>query len=959
MIHLSWDSTASADSYEVWRGTNADVTAGEPLETNAASSLQFGDDTTRAGTTYSYWVRGVNQAGPGAFSAPAQASQTNQFWRAPYGDFSPEVAGDGTVYEGVIRLVPWPGPPQGGIIAYSEDGSQLWVYRDEESVVGTPALAPDGRIVFQTPSLGGGAAVKSLDGDGRLIWSSLLTTELWQDVCVDAYGTAWVISDHVAGGMGFLYLDALSSDGVLLWSQPLQGSIDLPLGAHVAIGQDGTGYTVSGSVLEAFYPNGDIRWTSASLPVLRAGLPPVFNQNGELLFGGPWYERFSPDESLVASNRLAGLAWTYQTEPVVGADGRAYFATFKAVACVDTNGLICWTNHLDSLTAGGSYACVPVLDKAGNIYVPVTGAVAILDHDGALIEQLELAHLPDAPLVLTADGRLYVPTDGGLYSFRALAGLDTSAPWPMYRHDPAGTASVQGPLQAPAPPVLLAPTPYANRVRIPCRATSVPAALELFRGTTTNFEDATLVATGRSGELFADDTNTVPGVTYFYWACLENAGGTSTLSGPVEAAAVDVPVKWFASVPGLTANPPAIAPDGAIYTCGTNSLLALNTDGAVRWQIPGLTGSPVLSPGNAIILRAAGQLYSLSSAGATNWVVEDLTSWASLLPAVGEDGTVVFNPADTELMAVSADGTTLWRTNYDNYSLTTPSIGADGSIVLVRDGRGIIRLNADGTESFVVDAPEYYRTSLAPVLDSEGTAYLPCGTPRSLSAVLSDGTNKWQLPSSQNIQTPPVVGPDGEVYAAYITYVYTWLTVHQYLAAIAPDGSLSWTLAIGETNQASLALSSDGVLFATAGTTLFALSADDGQILWQMPSPNGQVFGAPVLDYDGTLYLPVTNGLLALQLKAGPAASAWPMYRQNPRQSACIQRLTAPQAHVAWSSTRQPELQLLAPGGAIILRSRDLQAWQHDGFQSATTGPVLWPIDPGGQSASFFLVLPP
>ncbi len=154
-----------------------------------------------------------------------------------------------------------------------------------------------------------------------------------------------------------------------------------------------------------------------------------------------------------------------------------------------------------------------------------------------------------------------------------------------------------------------------------------------------------------------------------------------------------------------------------------------------------------------------------------------------------------------------------------------------------------------------------------------------------------------------------------------------------------------------------MALSADGTLLVAAGTNLVALSASEGRVLWQMSSPNANPFGPPVLDYDGTLYAPVKGGILALQLEHGPAASAWPMYRQNPRQSACIQRLSTPQLRASYKPPGHVTLDVLAPGGCVILQSDDLRTWRKLDSQPPSTDPISWRIATGTESPGFFRLL--
>ncbi|TAM48535.1 MAG: PKD domain-containing protein [Acidobacteria bacterium] len=67
-VRVSWNASAGADSYQVWRNTVNDASTAAYLGTLTATLL---DDTTASrGVTYFYWVRAHNGAGWSAYSAP-------------------------------------------------------------------------------------------------------------------------------------------------------------------------------------------------------------------------------------------------------------------------------------------------------------------------------------------------------------------------------------------------------------------------------------------------------------------------------------------------------------------------------------------------------------------------------------------------------------------------------------------------------------------------------------------------------------------------------------------------------------------------------------------------------------------------------------------------------------------------------------------------------------------------
>jgi subtilisin family serine protease len=66
-VRVSWSPSLYADSYEVWRGTSADVTAATQLAVGL-SATTYTDASATLGTTYHYWVKATNSLGTSDFS---------------------------------------------------------------------------------------------------------------------------------------------------------------------------------------------------------------------------------------------------------------------------------------------------------------------------------------------------------------------------------------------------------------------------------------------------------------------------------------------------------------------------------------------------------------------------------------------------------------------------------------------------------------------------------------------------------------------------------------------------------------------------------------------------------------------------------------------------------------------------------------------------------------------------
>jgi outer membrane protein assembly factor BamB len=940
VIHLSWAAADSGTDYEVWRSATGDFAQAEKVNT-VRGAVKYDDDLTRAGTSYTYWVKGANAEGVGLASFPVTAVQTNQLWAVPFAGAvfaAPLVATNGTVF-----LFSRTASGRGELAAYQPDGSRLWVFQCDGWPAQSGVIAPNGNIVFSTEDAAG--AIYAVSSVGELVWRTPLNRGMYSALAVDAYGTSYVLADDTSSSTS---LYALSTDGVLLWRASVSGSrMDRP-----SIGLDGTVFAATSMELRALEHGGSTRWKLA-LPPRRNWFPPALGANGDLHTGlsgppAPSFLRVAESGLVRASNTLSGVSWNVPREPALSSDGRILFIAERTTAlCLNSSGVPIWTNRF-STGFTDPWTAVPAFDALGNAYVISATEVVVINQQGEGAGRFEIPSPPTAPPVLSPNGALYIVSNQRLRALPALAGLDSKSPWPMFRGNPQGTACLQRQTDPPLAPALLPARPFANKVQIESQPSSPPAALVLYRGTATNFADATLIARGRAGELFADDTNAAPGVAYYYWARLENAGGASALSGPVLARAIEVPVKWSVQIPDLTATPPAVGGDGTIYTCGTNRLLAISpVDGAQKWEVSGVVGAPMLSSRGEVVLRTGNTVWSLSQAGKTNWAYEGVYAHDAALPAIGPDGRVVFLATPDEIRARSAVGEDLWRNQVTNHALYPLALANDGSAILMDGQTKWVRISPDGATTAIYDLDAYFQVVAPPVIDAEDTLYYPCLN--ELVAVRADGTNKWKFPLA-SIHLP-VVGADATVFMGH-----TIRSRVKAVSAIKPDGTLGWTFEVGDSTTVHLVLSGEALLIAAAGTNLFALDTRSGALAWQMNSPNLQPFGPPALDFDGTLYVPSPGALTALQLKAGPSLVGWPMDRQNPRRSACVARAAFPRLSLVPGANA---LSVLAPEGAILLRSLNLQSWLRIGVQAPADAPIPWPLPADGVNAAFFRAFPP
>ncbi len=105
-VSVTWNASAGASGYEVWRNTSNNSGSASLLDSPAGTS--YDDLTAVQGTTYYYWVKASNLSGTSGFSAPDSG-----FAAAPSGPF--DANGNTTAYD-------IPSPLVGNITA----GETVW-----------------------------------------------------------------------------------------------------------------------------------------------------------------------------------------------------------------------------------------------------------------------------------------------------------------------------------------------------------------------------------------------------------------------------------------------------------------------------------------------------------------------------------------------------------------------------------------------------------------------------------------------------------------------------------------------------------------------------------------------------------------------------------------------------------------------------------------------------------------
>lgn len=314
------------------------------------------------------------------------------------------------------------------------------------------------------------------------------------------------------------------------------------------------------------------------------------------------------------------------------------------------------------------------------------------------------------------------------------------------------------------------------------------------------------------------------------------------LTGEVAAPAT-APWPQFARTAGRTGGAPAVGPQKA----------------TIRWKRR-LEG-PVV-PGPAV--GRGGVVYAASNGGVLHAI--DLASgrdvWSfdgggaygvdlSTVPALLEDGTVLWPGPRNTLFALGSAGKLLWKETFPAQPLS-PAVAPDGTVV-VGDMTGTLeQLNPHGpgrpARDWRVDLGG--RSYGSPALAPGGTAYTT--TDSSLVAV-RDGRERWRFTGRSESEVSPAVAPDGTVVFGTNDSEY----------GISPQGEELWRHRNGTRTFSSPIVTRDGlVYYGDNHGRVTALDARTGELVARyvgLEKPPG-VWTAPVVDARHDVYFGTQNG---------------------------------------------------------------------------------------------------
>jgi outer membrane protein assembly factor BamB/subtilisin family serine protease len=459
--------------------------------------------------------------------------------------------------------------------------------------------------------------------------------------------------------------------------------------------------------------------------------------------------------------------------------------------------------------------------------------------------------------------------------------------------------------------------PTSGRFLLSAFALQIDTTAAVFTGTAVNA--LTLVASNDNSSATNSDAlvpfNAVAGQTYFFAVDSTAAEGGDFVLSLVDAL-------WAYPTVGAIMSSPAAASDGTIYVGAGASddspllesrVHAVNPDGTVKWTFTTATrlatypfdvSSPAVGPDGTVYIGGSdGFFYALNPANGTRkWRFPAATAIGAS-PAIADTGTIYFHD-DTTLYALTDNANAAirkWSFALNGTSYASPALAPDGTVYLGTTGGNFYAITPAGVLKWVFAADGDIFTTAA--IANDGTVYF--GTlSGAFYALNPDGTLKWKwrAATTTSITSSPALAPDGTIYfAAYDKNLY----------ALRSDGTLRWSFAAAEQVRASSpAVGADGTIyFGDYDFQLYAVNPD-GTL--KRTYATGQVVRSSPLLFNNRLYAGSNDGkLYAIDIGQGPAASAWPMYRQN---AARVSRTVA-----APTITTAPRSQSVGIGGGLVL----------------------------------------
>ncbi len=295
------------------------------------------------------------------------------------------------------------------------------------------------------------------------------------------------------------------------------------------------------------------------------------------------------------------------------------------------------------------------------------------------------------------------------------------------------------------------------------------------------------------------------------------------------------------------------------------------------------SGSAVIDKNGHIYVGSDdGYLYCLNNQGLVIWRY-GTTSKIICTPTIGNDGNIYFtNWLNSTLYCISKDGELLFKYNLGEYNTgSSPVFGYDNTLYVLsgNDNVSIVFAFKDNSLSWNCTLPAI--TGSTPTIAADGTLYM-VSTHHELIAVNWDGSVKFiksiskfgdrALAYSDTIS----IGDNGLLYVlnqpsdsahydVHATVDYYVNSNDNSINAYLPNGTCVWS--IGGKSVSGTPSYYKGILYITGQSSLMAINASNGNILWSQSIANANnSLSSPLISGDEIIYLSQGNMVYAFNL---------------------------------------------------------------------------------------------
>jgi outer membrane protein assembly factor BamB len=351
------------------------------------------------------------------------------------------------------------------------------------------------------------------------------------------------------------------------------------------------------------------------------------------------------------------------------------------------------------------------------------------------------------------------------------------------------------------------------------------------------------------------------------------------------------------------------------------------------WSVPTMGASRGIAIGydGTIYMAGGAGLQAIGPQGEVRWAVP---AKAKAIPAIAEDGTLYLG-ASEGLMSIDSGGTVLWVTRMRGPGAiwSPPAIGSDGTIYQNTNRGSLHAIDPTGRIKWHCEAPgPLFRNPSPPAIAADGTIYFPSEDGH-LYALDPDGSVRWRFQTAGPVRAASI-GLDGTIYFAN-DCVCIWNDGHVVLAdsrlyALNPDGTERWSVALEGEVWAAPAIGFDGTIYMGTynhgGATY--LFTPDGSPLRKVPS---RAIHTPIVAGDGSIYY--SNGNVAAF--DGDGMPRWSFQPRN---------FAGPTPAIGFDGRIYAEAND-RPDGPYILRAFEELGTNNGGYQGAP-----WPQERGDRA---------